>query len=254
MSRHYLIAGNWKMNTTTSEAIQLATDVAQHSTTHPSVKRVLCPPAIHINAVVESVKHTDIGIGAQNCHPEAKGAFTGEISVPMLRASGCTYCIIGHSERRTYFGETDEFINKKVRSLLIGNIQPILCIGETLEQRQAGTTMEVVRQQLEGCFQDITPEEAANVVIAYEPVWAIGTGLAATSEQAQEVHAFIRSWVISRFGNTGSDMYILYGGSMNEQNAAELLAQPDIDGGLIGGAALKPASFAAIIAAAQQHA
>ncbi|MDR3644901.1 MAG: triose-phosphate isomerase, partial [Clostridia bacterium] len=210
-----------------------------------------CAPFVDLNAVLEAAQGTAIGVGAQNCHWEQSGAFTGEISAPMLASMGVQYVIIGHSERRQYFGETDATVNRRVRAALAGGLTVILCVGEVLTQREQGVTCELVGMQTKIALGGVAPEELRNVIIAYEPVWAIGTGRTATAEQANEVCRAIRGTVSSLYGAAAGDaMTIQYGGSMNAGNAAELLAQPDVDGGLIGGASLKPADFAAIIAAA----
>ncbi len=240
-----LIAGNWKMHTTPQEARELAQKIADGNPQNA----VLCPPTTSIAAVAEITNGTAIGLGAQNCHFETKGAFTGEVSPAMLVACGCTHVIIGHSERRTLFGETDELIAKKVWAALGAGLTPLFCVGETLYERQSDRWKEVIERQLKTVFTDANPEAAGKIVVAYEPVWAIGTGLAATPEQAEEVHVFIRTCLHNLIGNPASDMLILYGGSVNEGNARTLLSQPNINGALVGGASLKPESFLAICAA-----
>jgi triosephosphate isomerase len=257
--RHFLIAGNWKMHTTASEAASLARDVAERclhiaSTT---VHVLLCPPYTSLHAASEAVRLTGVQervtIGAQNCHHEAQGAFTGEVSASMLTALGCTHVILGHSERRQYAGETDEMLNTKLKAALRAGLIPIYCVGETLEERQRGVTFDVLRRQMGTALAGIELQRHSELVIAYEPVWAIGTGLAATSEQAQEAHAFLRSLLAEQYGNTiASNIALLYGGSMKPDNALDLLSKPDVNGGLIGGASLQAESFAAIIAAAAQ--
>lgn len=208
---------------------------------------LLCPPAINILPVIQVTYESNIKVGAQNCHYSKNGAFTGEISCEMIRKTGAEYVIIGHSERRSLFGETDEFINKKVHSAIAEGLKPILCVGETLEQRNEGSTLKIVIGQLEKGLAGITIEQSCSVIIAYEPVWAIGTGISATAEQAEEVHWQIRSAMRVMFGEKGNNMFLLYGGSMNAQNAAELLSQRNISGGLIGGASLKAEDFLSII-------
>ena len=258
MARRKLIAGNWKMNMTAAAGAQLIKDIkAQFGDSCPccAVNRpdvLVCPPFTSIAAVMEAAKETCLNVGAQNIHWEEKGAYTGEISGDMLNELGVTYVIIGHSERRQYFGETDETVNKRVKAALKHNIKPVICVGETLNQRQAGETMAVIENQVRKALDGLTADDMKNVTIAYEPVWAIGTGLVATNEQAQEVHAMIRGLLKKLYECpcVAEETRILYGGSMNDANAAGLLAQPDIDGGLIGGAALKPDKFAAIIKAA----
>ncbi|HXB02587.1 MAG TPA: triose-phosphate isomerase [Opitutaceae bacterium] len=251
MIRKKLIAGNWKMNKTSAEAAELAREIVLAVANRPDVDVVICPPFTAIESVAKVVEGSAIKLGAQNMHHEANGAFTGEISAPMLRAFFATHVILGHSERRTLFGETDGFINKKVLSALKNQLRPILCVGETLAEREAGSTLKVVQTQLEACLEGVSKELATNVIIAYEPVWAIGTGKNATADQAQEVHAFIRGLLTKIFGaQPAGRIRILYGGSMKPANAAELLAQNDIDGGLIGGASLEVRSFVELINAA----
>jgi triosephosphate isomerase len=251
MIRKKLIAGNWKMNKTSAEAAELAREIVLAVANRPDVDVVICPPFTAIESVAKVVEGSAIKLGAQNMHHEASGAFTGEISAPMLRAFFATHVILGHSERRTLFGEIDGFINKKVLSALKNQLRPILCVGETLAEREAGSTLKVVQTQLEACLEGVSKELATNVIIAYEPVWAIGTGKNATADQAQEVHAFIRGLLTKLFGDQPAGrIRILYGGSMKPANAAELLAQKDIDGGLIGGASLEVRSFIELINAA----
>lgn len=243
--RKFLIAGNWKMNTLPSEAARLAFAIAGGLPQNEQVRAAVCPPFVHLERVGEAIRASQVVLGAQNCHEEEKGAFTGEISPAMLTAYGCTYVITGHSERRTLFGETDNRINKKLKAVLAHGMTPIFCVGETLEEREADKTFEVIKRQLVQGLDgiDLTPDR---MVIAYEPVWAIGTGKAATPEQAQEVHAFIRS-VLAEKTNRASELLLLYGGSMTPDNAKSLLTQSDIDGGLIGGASLKAEVFLRII-------
>ena len=251
MIRKKLIAGNWKMNKTFAEAAELAREIVLAVANRPDVDVVVCPPFTALESVAKVVEGSAVKLGAQNMHHEASGAFTGEISAPMLRAFFATHVILGHSERRTLFGETDGFINKKVLSALKNQLRPILCVGETLAEREAGSTLKVVQTQLEACLEGVGKELATNVIVAYEPVWAIGTGKNATADQAQEVHAFIRGLLTKIFGaQPAGRIRILYGGSMKPANAAELLAQKDIDGGLIGGASLEVRSFVELINAA----
>jgi triosephosphate isomerase len=251
MIRKKLIAGNWKMNKTYAEAAELAREIVLAVANRPDVDVVICPPFTAIESVAKVVEGSAIKLGAQNMHHEANGAFTGEISAPMLRAFFATHVILGHSERRTLFGETDGFINKKVLAALKNQLRPILCVGETLAEREAGSTLKVVQTQVEACLEGVGKEQATNVIIAYEPVWAIGTGKNATADQAQEVHAFIRGLLTKIFGaQPAGRIRILYGGSMKPANAPELLAQKDIDGGLIGGASLEVRSFLELINAA----
>ncbi len=251
MIRKKLIAGNWKMNKTSAEAAELAREIVLAVANRPDVDVVVCPPFTALESVAKVVEGSAIKLGAQNMHHEASGAFTGEISAPMLRAFFATHVILGHSERRTLFGETDGFINKKVLTALKNQLRPILCVGETLAEREAGSTLKVVQTQLEACLEGVGKELATNVIVAYEPVWAIGTGKNATADQAQEVHAFIRGLLTKVFGDQPAGrIRILYGGSMKPANAPELLAQKDIDGGLIGGASLEVRSFVELIKAA----
>ena len=243
----YVIAGNWKMNKTPAEATALINDIK------PLVADAACDvvvgvPFVDLPAALEAVKGSRIGVAAQNCHWEKSGAFTGEISAAMLAAMGVGYVILGHSERRTYFGDTDATVQKRVRGALDAGLTVILCVGEYLEQRQLGVTAEVVNMQTKIALQGVTAEEMERVIIAYEPVWAIGTGLTATPEQANEVCAIIRSTLAGLYGEkVAKDTTIQYGGSMNAGNAAQLLACSDVDGGLIGGASLKPADFSVIV-------
>ncbi len=257
MPRRKLIAGNWKMNKTASAGAQLVNDIkaqfecgCKGCENGPEV--LVCPPFTTIAAVIEAAKGTCLQVGAQNIHWEESGAFTGEISGDMLNELGVSYVIIGHSERRQYFGETDETVNMRVKAALAHKLKAIICVGETLAQRMAGVTAAVIEIQVRKALAGLTEEDMANIVIAYEPVWAIGTGKVATEEEAEEVHKDIRALLKKLFACPciAENTRILYGGSMNDKNAAGLLAQPDIDGGLIGGAALKPAAFAAIIKAA----
>ncbi len=245
--RKRIIAGNWKMNTTVEEAVELAQAIKDAYDNH-DVDVVLCPPFTNLYAVHNVINGTPIGLGAQDMYWENHGAFTGQICAGMLQSVGCQYVIIGHSERRQYFNETDETVNKKVKKALEAGLNPIVCVGELLEEREAGNTDKVVAKQVRGAFKDLSNEDAAKLVIAYEPVWAIGTGKVATPEQAQQVHKMIRDLVAELYDQALADaIRIQYGGSMKPDNAKELLGQPDIDGGLIGGAALKADSFLGIV-------
>ncbi len=246
--RKKIIAGNWKMNKTAPEASELAQGIKQKVDTNTEVDVVLCPPFTDLAAVYSVIHDSHIDLGGQNLHWEQKGAYTGEISADMLKSVGCHYVIIGHSERRQYFGETDETVNKKIKSALHEGIVPIVCVGELLQEREADKTKTVIETQVKAAFEDIDKIQAQKMVLAYEPVWAIGTGKVATPEQAQEVHAFIRKLLTDIFDEeTAEIIRIQYGGSMKPDNAAELLSQPDVDGGLIGGASLDVDSFIAII-------
>ncbi len=250
-SRKKLIAGNWKMNKTSADAAALVTDIVAAVGRQADVDVVVCPPFTSLESVGKALDGSTVNLGAQNMHPEASGAYTGEISAPMLRAIFATHVILGHSERRAYCGETDAFVNKKVLAALKNQLKPILCVGETLAEREAGATLKVVQTQLEGGLEGVNKEQVASIVIAYEPVWAIGTGKVATTEQAQEVHAFIRGLLVKLFGEPmAQKVRILYGGSMKPSNAPELLAQKDIDGGLIGGASLEARSFVELVTVA----
>jgi triosephosphate isomerase len=251
MIRKKLIAGNWKMNKTSSDAVALVSEIVAAVGRATDVDVVVCPPFTSLESVFKAIDGSTVKLGAQNMHPEASGAYTGETSAAMLRALFASYVIVGHSERRTYFAETDAFINQKVLAALKAQLKPILCVGETLGERESGSTLKVVQTQLEGALEGVSKDLATSVVLAYEPVWAIGTGKVATTEQAQEVHAFIRGLLTKLFGAaTSGKMRILYGGSMKPANAAELLMQKDIDGGLIGGASLESRSFVDLVKAA----
>ncbi len=240
MARRKIIAGNWKMNMTPTEAKALV-ETLKPLVDNPDVDVVYCVPAIDIVPVVEAVKGTNVEVGAENMYIEEKGAFTGEIAPNMIVDAGCKYVIIGHSERREYFKESDEFLNKKVLKAFEHGLTPILCCGETLEQREAGVTLDWIRLQVKSDLVNVTAEQAASMVIAYEPIWAIGTGKTATSDQAEEVCKAIRELIAEIYDtDTAEKIRIQYGGSMNAGNCKELLAKPNIDGGLIGGAALKP--------------
>ena len=239
------------MNKTAGDGVSLASEIVSSVGQLTDVDVVICPPFTAIESVAKALEGSNIKLGAQNMHPEANGAFTGEVSAGMLRSLFTTHVILGHSERRSYFGETDEFINKKVIAALKNQLRPILCVGETLAERESGSTLRVVQTQLERGLEGVSKELATSVIIAYEPVWAIGTGKVATSEQAQEVHAYIRGLLTKLFGEVVSQrVRILYGGSMKPSNAPERLGQADIDGGLIGGASLEARSFVDLIKAA----
>ncbi len=246
--RKKIVAGNWKMNTTVPEGIELAKAVAAKSAELPeNVGLIVAPPFTHLAAVAEAIKGSRVELSAQNCADHEKGAYTGEVSVDMLKSVGCKWTILGHSERRQYYGETDEKLVVKVRLALAGGLGVILCVGENLEQREAGKHFDVVKEQIENVLFNFTAEELKHIVVAYEPVWAIGTGKTATAEQAEEIHAYIRKVLAGKFGKEAAeDTTILYGGSCKPSNAAELFAMKDIDGGLIGGAALKPDDFIGI--------
>ena len=251
MSARVVIAGNWKMNMTPSQARQFISELTPMVAGKDKCDIVLCVPYVDIPAAVEAAKGTNIRIGAENVHFEEKGAFTGEVSCAMLKEVGAEYVIIGHSERRQYFGETDETVNLRTKAALAAGFKVLLCLGEVKEQRLAGITDEVVSMQTKLDLAGISAEEMKNVIIAYEPVWAIGTGLTATPEQADETCGVIRATVASLYGEEVAEaLTIQYGGSMNDKNAAELLAKANVNGGLIGGASLIPEKFTAIVDAA----
>ena len=250
--RRAVIAGNWKMNMTPSEAKTAVEETALLTRGMSDCDVVLCVPFVDLPAAIEAADGTHIKIGAQNVHFAEKGAYTGEISAKMLAEVGAEYVIIGHSERRQYFGETDETVNLRTKAALAAGFKVILCLGEVLEQRKAGITSEIVSMQTKLDLAGVSAEDMANVIIAYEPVWAIGTGLTATPDQAEEVCALIRRTLASLYGDTVAEATtIQYGGSMNDGNAAELLSKENVDGGLIGGASLVPAKFTKIVEAAQ---
>jgi len=249
--RKKIIAGNWKMNKTPAAAESLVKEIAE-KVSGAACDVVVCPTAVCLDRVVKAAENTNVGVGAQNVHFEASGAYTGEIAADMLTEIGVKYVIIGHSERRQYFGETDETVNKRTLAAIKAGLTPIVCVGETLTEREQGIMEETVRRQTKIALLGVEAKEAAALVIAYEPVWAIGTGKTATADQAEEVCAIIRDTVKGLYDEaTAESIRIQYGGSMNAQNAAELLSKPDIDGGLIGGASLKPADFAVIVEAAK---
>lgn len=248
--RQKIVAGNWKMNKNLQEGIQLAQEIDKLvSGISNDVKVILAPPFVHITEVRKAVG-SKISISSQNCAAEASGAYTGEVSAAMIKSTGAEYAIIGHSERRSYYGETDAILLKKVKLALANGLKPIFCIGEVLEERESGKHFDVVKKQIENGVFELSAEEFKNVVLAYEPVWAIGTGKTATSDQAQEIHKFIRDTVAAKYGKTvAEETSILYGGSCKASNAKELFANPDVDGGLIGGAALVAGEFLGIITA-----
>ena len=257
MNRRYrktIIAGNWKMNKTLSETRAYAEEIKPMLGKPKWCEVVLCVPYVNIPAAVRLFKESRIAIGAENCHYESTGAYTGEVSAEMLKELGVKYVIIGHSERRSYYNETDFTVNKKVHAALEAGLYPIVCVGESLEQRELDVTMELIAYQVKAALAGVPADKMRHVVIAYEPIWAIGTGKTATAEQAGEVCEGIRAVVRKLYGaRVARAVTIQYGGSMNAKNAAELLAQPDVDGGLIGGAALKPADFTTIVNAANQE-
>ena len=252
--RKTIIAGNWKMNLNAEEAKRFITELKPLAARAKWCDIVLCVPFLQIPAAVKAAKGTKIAIGAQNCHYEESGAYTGEISCGMLAEAGVKYVIVGHSERRRDWGDTDKLVNQKVLAALQAGLRPIVCVGETLEMRDNGVTLDVVRMQVKTALRGVMLEQLRRVTLAYEPIWAIGTGYTATPQQANEVGACIREVLRQNYGaRAARGVSILYGGSMNTGNAYQLLAQPDVDGGLIGGASLRTESFGKIIEAAEQH-
>ena len=248
--RKVIVAGNWKMNKTAKEAAQFFNELKPLVADVKNAGIIIGAPFTALETATRETAGSNIKIAAENMNAKESGAYTGEVSPLMLKDLGVEYVILGHSERREYYHETDEIINEKVKSALAHDLKPILCIGEKLEEREAGTTNDVVKTQIVGGLKDVTAAEMANVVLAYEPVWAIGTGKTATPEQAQEVHAFIRGLLTDLYGKeVAENVTVQYGGSMNDANAADLIAQTDIDGGLVGGASLIPEKFAVIIKA-----
>lgn len=249
--RRPIVAGNWKMNKTPLEALSLVRDLrGLVSMVRDQVEVVIAPPFTALHPVAKALEDSNIQLAAQNCHWETAGAFTGEVSAPMLRELGCAYVIVGHSERRQLFAETDETVNRRAHAVVKAGMLPIVCVGETLAEREAGRTLEIVARQVQGGLAGFAASDVGHFVLAYEPVWAIGTGKTATSDQAQEVHAHIREQLTAAFGREiASKVRIQYGGSVKADNAAELLGKPDVDGALVGGASLKAADFAAIVKA-----
>jgi triosephosphate isomerase len=245
--RKKIVAGNWKMNKTLHEGIELAKTINRQVEEKDTII-VLCPPFIHLSDVAEIITKDSLFAGGQNCASEASGAFTGEVSAEMIRSAGAEFVIIGHSERRTCFNESDALLNKKVKLALANELTPIFCCGEVLAERQAGKHIQIVTSQVEKGLFDLSPEDFCRVVIAYEPVWAIGTGVTASAEQAQEMHKVIRDHIAVKYGNEVADnTSILYGGSCKPSNAKELFSNPDVDGGLIGGASLSASDFMGIV-------
>lgn len=249
--RKKIVAGNWKMNMELAEGLKFAESINDYFVKKPSrAEVILCTPYIHLAGASEILKNSKVACGAQNCASEPSGAFTGEVSPAMIKSTGAGYVIIGHSERRTYYNENDAILDKKTHLAIASGLKVIFCCGEVLKERESGIHREVVKRQLEDGLFSLTDTEFKNIVIAYEPVWAIGTGLTATPEQAQEMHRFIRDLVRERYGNEpADDLTILYGGSCKPSNAGEIFSKPDVDGGLIGGASLKKDDFVAIVEA-----
>jgi len=249
--RKKVIAGNWKMNKDLHQSQNLVSEIINGLGKDIKAEVIVCPPFTSLSEVSSLLKGTQIKLGAQNMYYEESGAFTGEVSADMLKSVGCEFVILGHSERRVIFNEPDELINKKLKTALVKGLKPIFCVGELLEQRERGETMQVVSRQVERGLEGVSAEQMKNVTIAYEPVWAIGTGKTATPQQAREVHSFIRELVVKKFSASVSENLIIqYGGSVKPDNAGELLSQKDIDGALVGGACLKADSFLGIIASA----
>lgn len=252
--RKTFICGNWKMHMTTGEAVAFARELRGKLNERAGVEVGIAPPFTALAAVRQALVGSHVRLGGQNCHWEAKGAFTGEISAAMLSDVGCDSVVLGHSERRQFFGETDEGVNKRSKAALAAQLTPIICVGETLAERDEGRMFDVLQRQVKGALASFTPAEIEKVVLAYEPVWAIGTGKVATPAQVQEVHGTLRVWLAELAGKATADrVRILYGGSVKPDNAAELLALPDVDGALVGGASLKSDDFARIVAAAKRR-
>jgi triosephosphate isomerase len=246
--RKTIIAGNWKLNHTTKQAIELVTLLQRELVDVEEVEVVVCPVFTALSDVSDLLTESNIRLGAQNLYWEDSGAYTGEVSAPLLKEIGVQYVIIGHSERRQYFGETNQTVNKKIKAALKHGLTPIVCVGEVLEEREQNKTFQVIQKQCDESLANLTDEEIQKIVIAYEPVWAIGTGKTATPAQAQEVHKFIRTWLTKKYNeDVASEITIQYGGSVKAENTAELIAQEDIDGALVGGASLKSDSFAQIV-------
>ncbi len=245
--RRKIVAGNWKMNTTPEQGVELVKAIMKGlGTSCGAVDYIVCPPYTHLSEVTKATLGTAVKVGAQNCAEEAKGAYTGEVSAEMIASLGVQYVILGHSERRQYYGETSATLNKRMKQAYANNLVPVYCVGETLEERESGKLWDVVKAQVEEVVFNLTEDEYKKLVIAYEPVWAIGTGKVATSDQAQEMHAFIRKTLAAKFGAFADKTPILYGGSVKPENAAEIFAKADVDGGLIGGASLKADDFLGI--------
>ncbi|MDR1583381.1 MAG: triose-phosphate isomerase [Prevotellaceae bacterium] len=244
--RKKIVAGNWKMNTSISEGEQLAAEIVEKSKAVDGVLLIVAPPFTHLTKVAAKLNGSKVALSAQNCAAETSGAYTGEVAASMVANTGAEYCILGHSERREYYGEIDDSLNKKLAQCFANSLIPIFCIGEKLAERESNRHFDVVKTQLQNTVFNLSDENFGKVIIAYEPVWAIGTGKTATPEQAQEIHAFIRKTLAEKFGAKANDTSILYGGSCNPANAKSLFANADVDGGLIGGASLKSCDFIAI--------
>ncbi|GIW94591.1 MAG: triosephosphate isomerase [Pirellulaceae bacterium] len=252
--RRRFLAGNWKMHLTKNEALRLVDALAGPVAERPDVDVAVCPPFVYLDAVARRLEGRPLAVGAQNVSDKPEGAFTGEVSAGMLADIGCRYVIVGHSERRQFFGEDDAWVLRKAQAALAAGLTPIICLGETLAQRQAGETAQVIRRQFNGSVAELPADQAAQIVIAYEPVWAIGTGVVATAEQAEEVHADLRNLLAERYNpEVAQTVRILYGGSVKPDNAESLLTQPNVDGALVGGASLQATSFLGILAAVPKH-
>jgi len=246
--RKLIIAGNWKLNNTNRESIELVTLLKREISDIVNVDIVICPVSTALSDIRDVLSESNICLGAQNAHWEDSGAYTGEVSVPLLKDIGVQYVIVGHSERRQFFGETDEIVNKKIKAVLAHDLIPIACVGEVLEERESNKTFEVIEKQCAGGFAGLTAEEMKKIIIAYEPVWAIGTGKTASPDQAQEVHKFIRTLLVKMYGDdVAQTVRIQYGGSVKPENSVDLMSQPDIDGALVGGASLKADTFSDIV-------
>jgi triosephosphate isomerase len=246
--RRKLIAANWKMYKTPEQAAEFMASFLPRVSGHTRDEIVVCPPFVDLRQVVEMARDSNVAVGAQNLHWEKEGAYTGEVSAPMLKAVGCTHVIVGHSERRQYFGETDDWVNKKLKAALASGLTAIVCVGEVLEEREAGLTEDVLRRQCVNAFRGISAEEGRRFTVAYEPVWAIGTGKTATPQLASEAHRVIRAEAAEAFGTEAAEaLRILYGGSVKPENAKALMTEQEIDGALVGGASLSAESFAAIV-------
>jgi triosephosphate isomerase len=243
-----VIAGNWKMNKTIAEAVDFAARLRDRLESLPDREVIIAPPFTALKSVADILRGSRIGLAAQTLHEAEKGAYTGEISAGMLRDAGCSCVLVGHSERRTLFGEGNEAVNRKLRAALTGGLNPIFCVGETLQERESEKTRDVIERQLKEGLNNLSADDIGRCLIAYEPVWAIGTGRTASPAQAQEVHRFIREWIAAGYGKTADGLAILYGGSVTPKNISELMAEPDINGALVGGASLEVSSFVQIIA------
>ncbi|MGB9772248.1 MAG: triose-phosphate isomerase [Candidatus Kapaibacteriota bacterium] len=251
--KQMLIAGNWKMHKTLKDAVNLASRIVDWaSQTKPRSQVAICPPFPFLESISRLLNGSMVGLGAQNCHYENEGAYTGEVSPPMLKSVGCDFVIIGHSERRTYFQENDELINKKILSALNFDLRPIFCIGETLSEREKNLTFEVIERQIRKGLEKVTTWQAEKIFVAYEPVWAIGTGISAKTEQIDDAHRFIRNLLVEMFNERGQKIAILYGGSLNSKNAREIFSLPEVNGGLIGKSSLDSEEFTKIVDFAEE--